>query len=273
MTALSLKLDTPDLARHYEEASSDRQFKAGKLFAQKLALRPGDKVLDVGSGTGLLAEHVAGIVGPTGSVVAIDPLPLRIDIARHRTRPNLTFRVGDAYELGAFADASFDVVCLNAVFHWLPEKLGPLRTFHRLLRAGGRLGITTGSKEHVNPLQAIRLSVLAREPYRRFPESKAGAAHRVSARELRGLFEQTGFEPESIEVVPNVIVHSSGDAAIAFSQASSFGNFLGHLPDNLQRSAREEIRRELEALRTSDGIRLESARILAVARKRGPEGR
>jgi arsenite methyltransferase len=272
MTALSLKLDTPDLARHYEEASSDRQFKAGKVLAQKLALRPGDDVLDVGSGTGLLAEHVAGIVGPSGSVVAIDPLPLRIDIARRKARPNLTFRVGDAYELGGFAAASLDVVYLNAVFHWLPDKLGPLRAFHRILKVGGRLGITTGSKEHVNQIQAIRQRVLAREPYTRFPESKAGAAHRVSADELRSLFEQTGFDAESIEVLPNVIVHSSGDAAIAFSQASSFGNFLGHLPDDLRRSAREEIRRELEALRTSDGIRQESARIVAVARKRAPGG-
>ena len=273
MTALSLKLDTPDLARHYEEASSDRQFKAGKVFVQKLALRPGEHVLDVGSGTGLLAEHVAGIVGPSGSVVAIDPLPLRIDIARRKARPNLTFRVGDAYELAAFANESFDVVYLNAVFHWLPEKFGPLRAFHRVLKTGGRLGVTTGSKEHVNPLQAIRQRVLAREPYSRFPESQAGTAHRVSADELRGLFAQTGFEPESIDVLPNVIVHRSGDAAIEFSQASSFGNFLGHLPDDLQRSAREEIRRELEALRTADGIRLENARIFAVARKRGPEGR
>src|ERR1700722_8545650 len=99
MTALSLKLDTPDLARHYEEASSDRQFKAGKVLAQKLALRPGDNVLDVGSGTGLLAEYVAGIVGPSGSVVAIDPLPLRIDIAKRKARPNLTFRVGEALQL------------------------------------------------------------------------------------------------------------------------------------------------------------------------------
>lgn len=273
MTALSLKLDTPDLARHYEEASSDRQFEAGKLLARKLALRPGEKVLDVGSGTGLLAEHVAGIVGPLGSVVAIDPLPLRIEIAQRKSRSNLTFRVGDAYELGAFADASFDVVYLNAVFHWLPEKLSPLRAFHRVLKAGGRLGITTGSKDHVNQLQAIRRSVLAREPYSRFPESQAGTPHRVSADELRGLLEQTGFEADSIDVLPNVIVHRSGDAVIEFSQASSFGNFLGHLPDDLQRSAREEIRRELEALRTSDGIRQESARIVAVARKRHPEAR
>jgi arsenite methyltransferase len=100
MTAVSLILDTPDLARHYEEASSDRQFKAGKALVAKLALLPGETVLDVGTGTGLLAEYVAEIVGPRGSVVGIDPLALRIDIAKNKTRPNLSFRVGDAGDLG-----------------------------------------------------------------------------------------------------------------------------------------------------------------------------
>jgi arsenite methyltransferase len=267
MTSLSLNLDTPDLARHYEEASSDRQFKAGKVLVEKLGVNAGESVLDVGSGTGLLAEYVAGVVGPSGTVVAIDPLPLRIDIAQRKARPNLSFRVGNAYELGAFANETFDVVYLNAVFHWLPEKFGPLREFNRVLKPGGRLGITTGSKEHLNKLQAIRKAVLSREPYSRFPESKAGTAHRVSSGELQGLLERAGFEVASIDVLPNVIVHRSADAAIDFSQASSFGNFLGHLPGELRKAARDEIRNELDALKTAEGIRQEGARIVAVARK------
>jgi arsenite methyltransferase len=266
MAGLSLSLDTPDLARHYEEASSSRQLRAGKILVEKLGLGPGARVLDIGSGTGLLAEHVAGIVGPSGSVVAIDPLPLRIEIAKRRS-PGLDFRVGDAYDLRGFVDGGFDAVYLNAVFHWLPEKLGPLREFRRLLKGGGRLGITTSSKEQLSPLHAIRKKVLAREPYSRFPESRAGLAERVSAGELRDLLVQAGFEVRAIELSPNVIVHASADAAIDFSQASSFGNFLGHLPDALRRTARDEIRHEVELLRTPEGIRFESARIFAIADK------
>ena len=267
MSTLSLSLDTLDLARHYEDVSSDRQFKAGKVLVEMLGIQKGNRVLDVGSGTGLLAEHVAALVGPTGSVVAIDPLPLRIEIAKKRATPNLVFRVGDAYDLGGYGDASFDAVYLNAVLHWLPEKRGPLRQFHRLLDAGGRLGITTGSKEHPGPLQTIRKAVLAREPYARFPESEAGVAARVSVDELRDLLVQAGFVVRSIALSPNVAVHASAGAAIDFSQASSFGNFLGHLPDALRRAAREEIGKEVEALRTSGGIRFESMRIFAVAVK------
>jgi len=54
------------------------------------------------------------------------PLPRRIELAKEKTRPNLAFEVGDANDLSMLAQSSFDVVVLNAVFHWLPEKTGPL---------------------------------------------------------------------------------------------------------------------------------------------------
>ena len=267
MSTLSLGLDTPELARHYEAVSVDRQFEAGKVLIERLAVRSGERVFDVGCGTGILAEYVARQVGAAGRVLAIDPLLLRIEIAKHRASPNLTFQVGDAYALNGYAEASFDVVYLNAVFHWLPEKLGPLRQFRRILAPGGRLGLTTGLGDKLGTLQEVRKRVLAREPYARFPEAAAGTAQRVTLAELRSLFEQTGFALVSLEVLPNDVVQPSAHAAIEFSQASSFGNFLGHLPVDLRRAARAEIAHELEAFRVPDGILLHGARILAVAQK------
>jgi len=266
-SALSLELDTPDLAQHYEQVSLDRQFRAGQVLVQRLALRPGERVLDVGCGTGLLAEHVAGVVGEGGSVVGVDPLRYRIEIARHKHRQNLHFLVGDAHELDGFADGSFDVVYLNAVFHWLKDKPRALRRIHRVLAAGGRLGISTGSKEHVNQLQDIRRRVLAREPYRNYPEAEAGFADRVSADELHAQLQGAGFERVAVDVVPHEQLQPTPEAAIEFAQASSFGNFAGHLPDALARAARAEIAAELAELATPAGIRLTSARLVAVASK------
>jgi arsenite methyltransferase len=267
--ALSLVLDTPALAQHYEQVSLDRQFAHGKKLIEKLAIVPGERVLDVGSGTGLLAEHVARIVGPSGSVVGIDPLPLRIEIARRKARENLSFAVGNAEALDAFGDQSFDVVYLNAVFHWLPEKLTPLRHFYRVLKPGGRLGITTGSREHPNTIQVVRQRVLAREPYRQYPEVQGAFGHHVGVSELEQLFERAGFHSQSLALEPNIQHHPSAEALVEFSQASSFGNYLGHLPEALRAGARQELIRELEALRTPDGIRQEGVRIVAVAVKPG----
>jgi arsenite methyltransferase len=136
-TGPSLADDSEALARDYESISVGRQFQSGKRLVQALAISPGERVLDVGCGTGLLAEHIADIAGPAGDVLGIDPLPLRIEIAQSRARPNLEFRVGNANDLSAIPSASFDVVCLNAVLHWLPEKAGPLREFARVLRRAG----------------------------------------------------------------------------------------------------------------------------------------
>src|SRR5215467_3472402 len=82
-----MTLDSPELAATYEDLS-DGQFENGKQLISDLDVRRGDRVLDIGMGTGRLAAHVAAIVGPSGSVIGIDPLPLRIEIARAKSIAN-----------------------------------------------------------------------------------------------------------------------------------------------------------------------------------------
>jgi arsenite methyltransferase len=136
-----------------------------------------------------------------------------------------------------------------------------------VLKREGRLGLSTGSKDHPNQLQAIKVLVLARESYNRYAEALDGGTQRVSAGELESLLGQTGFAVQMIAVRPHVHHHPTPEAAIAFAEASSFGNFLGHLPAELRTAAREAITRELEQFSTPEGIRREGARIIAVALK------
>ena len=224
-------------------------------------------MLDLGCGTGLLAQHIAAIVGSNGSVVGIDPLPLRIEIAQRRKRSNLSFKTGNAYDLSEFPPATFDVVCMNAVFHWLPEKREPLRRIIRVLKHGGRLGVSTGSKAGESPLQSIKDRVLSRAPYDRYPAALEPVVHRVSMDELATLLTEAGFEIKSIETRPNVRHELTPEASIRFSEASSFGNFLGHLPAELRVQAREDIRRELEQTGALTGSSGNRSRIVAVAVK------
>jgi SAM-dependent methyltransferase len=160
-------------------------------------------------------------------------------------------------------------VLLNAVFHWLPEKLEPLRQFARVLAPGGRLGIATGSRDHRNILQAAKALVLARAPFNGYPETLDGVAHHISAAELRALLEQAGFDVHTVDIVANPHHFPDGDAAVRFWEASSFGNSLGHLPVTIRADARKAIAEELDELRTADGIALGGARIVAIATKPG----
>ncbi len=129
--------DSPALAATYDRVS-DVQLESGQDLVQALQLAPGERLLDVGCGTGRLAEWIAGRTGL--EVAGIDPLPERIALARERA-PALRFEVGRAEDLGAFADASFDAVCMSAVLHWVAEKARALAEVRWVPRPGRRLGV------------------------------------------------------------------------------------------------------------------------------------
>ncbi|WP_348945232.1 methyltransferase domain-containing protein [Chitinibacter sp. FCG-7] len=155
----NLQKDTPGLAEQYDDVS-DLQFEHGKLLLQGLAFKNGDHLLDVGAGTGrLVALAASDYVGANGQVIGIDPLPLRINIAQERARhlalANLRFELGRAEHLVGFDDARFDAVVLNSVYHWLPHKDQVLGEAWRVLKIGGRIGISSAALEQPHDIQRL----------------------------------------------------------------------------------------------------------------------
>src|SRR5919198_5419684 len=87
-------------------------------------VQAGQRVLDVGCGTGYFARLLADAVGPDGLVVGVDPSPEMITYARRKAGRvrNCQFRVGTAESLDLPAE-HFDVVVSSLVLHHLPEDL------------------------------------------------------------------------------------------------------------------------------------------------------
>jgi len=271
MTAESgpkLDLDSECLAREYEELSATRQVESGKHLLARLGIAPGECVLDVGCGTGLLAQHLAELVGSAGMVLGLDPLPHRIELAREKTLPNVSFDVGDANDLSMLAQSSFDVVVLNAVFHWLPEKTGPLRQFAHVLRSGGRLGISTGLKGHRPLLQEAMMATLREPPFDAHSRARESIVFRVDAGDMRALFEAVGFTPTCLEVVETEQHFPSTETALRFSDASSFGNVFAHLPAELRWQARARVLRRLDEIVGPGGFVQKVKRLIAIGSRR-----
>ena len=103
-------------------------------------LQRGERVLDVGCGTGVLTRLAAQAVGPEGTAVGIDPGPAMIGVARlkaARTRSRATFELGVIERLG-FGDSTFDVVLSSFMLHHLPAdvKRAGLGEVWRVLKPG-----------------------------------------------------------------------------------------------------------------------------------------
>lgn len=105
-------------------------------------VQPGEVVLDVGTGTGVLVPHLLRALGPTGRVVAIDESAGMLEVARQKGfPPRVTFLQADVHDL-PLPEAEFHRVICNAALPHFHDHAQSLREMTRVLRPGGLLVIS-----------------------------------------------------------------------------------------------------------------------------------
>ncbi len=115
-------------------------FRDGVL--DRAAITPGDTVLDVGTGTGLIGLGALDRVGPTGRVVFSDVSAALLDECRRQADPaRSSFVRAAADDLSPVPDASVDVVTTRSVLSYVARKPAAFAELHRVLRPGGRLSV------------------------------------------------------------------------------------------------------------------------------------
>lgn len=157
-------------------------------------LKPGEVVLDLGSGAGFDCFLAAQHVSPAGKVIGVDMTPEMIAKARENARKvnanNIEFRLGEIEHLPV-ADSSVDVIISNCVINLSPDKPQVFREAFRVLKPGGRLAVS----------DIVLLSALPEqfrgELSRYYAECIAGGA---TVDELRDMLSTAGFVRISIDV-------------------------------------------------------------------------
>lgn len=141
--------------------------------------RPGERILDVGCGTGHLTAQIAA---RGAQVLGLDSSASMIAQAR-QNYPKLNFKLADARDFRF--DESFDAVFSNAALHWIPEAARVISGMADALNPGGRLVLEMGAKGNIARIVTVLAQVLpeARNPWY-FP----------TAGEYACLLEENGFE-------------------------------------------------------------------------------
>lgn len=114
-----------------------------RMFLQRVPLQPGQHVLDVACGTGIIVRQAAPILGSAGHLVGVDLNSNMLDVAREHVPTDgapVEWRQGDAASLPC-SNSEFDVVICQQGLQFFPDKAGALREMHRVLRPGGLVAI------------------------------------------------------------------------------------------------------------------------------------
>jgi ubiquinone/menaquinone biosynthesis C-methylase UbiE len=217
--------DKPSAAQMYERFFGPSIFTPWtSVLLEHAAPRPGEQVLDLACGTGIVARHVAPLVGAQGKITGVDISPDMLEVARECCSAEdapLEWTEGDAVSL-PLPDEAFDLAICQQGFQFFPDRAAAAGEMCRVLRDGGRAVVSVWKELEHHPVykavmeaEADYLGEDIDEVARPFKFGGADALH--------GLFSEAGFErvemiEESVEVrfsQPERFVHLTIVAAAA----------------------------------------------------------
>jgi SAM-dependent methyltransferase len=148
-------------AKAYEDLFVPSLFRQwAPLLARAAHISPGNRVLDVACGTGILARELAAWVGASGSVTGLDPMPGMLEVAK-QIAPSIEWKQGTAEDL-PFPDQSFDAVVSQFGFVFFTDRAKSLREILRVLTRGGHLAVAVWDSLNNIPAIADEVALLER---------------------------------------------------------------------------------------------------------------
>lgn len=201
-------------AGSYEDSWRAQLEPAQSKMLERARLRPGERVLDVACGTGLVTQRAAAAVAPAGAVVGTDLSAEMVRRAEQRAAPGggsaVRFERGEAERL-AFADGSFDAVLCALGMMYVPQPPLALGEFLRVLVPGGRASIAVWGQRAKCGWAEIFPIVDARVQSEVCPAFfQLGTGPTLSV-----LMEHAGFVDVGLDRLETTLRYDSDEAALA----------------------------------------------------------
>ncbi len=231
-----------------------------EAMVEALHPTPGDEVLDIASGTGVVGFSVAPLVGSSGKVISSDFASSMVEIARRRAAElgldNVECRVLDAEDLD-LPDRSVDGIVCRWGFMLMADVGAALRESRRVLRPEGRMTCAVFAGPERNPWAAIPARVLQEGGHMAPPEPGAPGILALADRDrLLGLLADAGFSDPVIDEVAFSFDFEGGEDYWAFlnDAAGAIAVVLERLSADERERAREEIGGALNPFEGAGGI-------------------
>ncbi len=230
-----------------------------KGLVELLAAKPGERILDLGCGTGSLTAEIAA---SGAEVVGVDRSPEMI-LEAGKKFPELRFDVCDARALPFSRE--FDAVFSNAALHWIPEAEGVVEGVTRALRPGGRFVVEFGGKGNVGNVVAAIETALTRLG---ISPDGANPWFNPSIARYASLLEKHGIEVREGALFERPTELEDGERGLA-TWVTMFGaSFLDRVPEPKRPQFLQEVERAARrALWKSDHWELDYRRLRIAAWK------
>jgi ubiquinone/menaquinone biosynthesis C-methylase UbiE len=197
----------------------------GTVLVDHAALQSGERVLDVGAGTGASLFPAAERVGPNGRVVGIDLAPGMVQVLKDRItargQVNAEALVVDGEAL-PFPARSFDAVVCAFTLFFFTEPVRALAGFRRVLRSGGRVAISTFTKAGSDSMDRTWELIGAYVPV----PAPVQTPRFDAPRQLVDALTAAGFEGVMVEESPFEVSLPTADAWLAWLRSMEFRDYL-----------------------------------------------
>ena len=238
-----------------------------------LAAMAGERILDIGCGSGQTSMELARAVDPGGAVLGMDLSTPLLEIARRRASgiQGLSFAQGDA-QVFPYVPESFDAAYSRFGVMFFADPVAAFINIRRALKPGGRLAFACWRPPDENPI--LTLPMQAAAPYlppippAAEPEAPGPFAF-ASQERVRSILAAAGFE--AINAAPHDEAVGSGDleTVLALSlRVGMLGRFLNENP-SMREVATQPVRAALAAHDGPEGVKLNAAIWIVTARNSG----